>query len=464
MLADDGARGLELAHARAAALDDVERLGQEESPQRRVVPAEGLADSAQLFDRLAGLGRRSGPADARREPGGEDLRRGAVAGGGHGLARSRESPREVTFPRGGVGRLHERVDVRRIYVDRAGPLARPMHARVKRLRGLGLELRAPALDHTDRIVLRGRGPGADVGGALGRELAAGRLLEGGRAAPELDGPSEVGLTIVEVGEVAERTDAVGPLGEEELELVARVADAPEALLEDGRAAEPHGAQELALVGDAAQPVRTEGEVGRELFVVATSRDDRLDRLVGLLVFAVEGEDAAPRPLRRAQIAAPLEDASEALEGRGPPVVADADLDLLEGGDVGSVVPGDLGDALERAPSFEWVGIEPACLELRGDRPDRVASLLPQLREARSSCRRARQPRRATSVAFRCARASISLASPAASRAARSSCSTPARAAPSSHSAARSKRGAALPCSPEATRERAIETRAAARRC
>ena len=120
VIADQRSRRLELAHRRAPALHDVERLGQEKRAERRVRALDGLFDAREILDGAASLVRRARSAKAVLERAREELRRGAL---GRGLGRAHRALLRavgVARSRGGLCGLEEEVASRQVVHGLAG--------------------------------------------------------------------------------------------------------------------------------------------------------------------------------------------------------------------------------------------------------------------------------------------------------------------------------------------------------
>ena len=245
--------------------------------------------------------------------------------------------------------------------------------------------------HRGRRIARGqrRSSGPEL------ELAAfpGVGLEGRRPPPERRRASVLAATLEQVRQVPERARAAGPLGQQERELVARVLHATEALLEDRRATQANGAKHLLLLRLAAQAIGATRKMVRELVVLAALDDGRLDRLIGLLVLRIQGQDTLPSALARGGVAAALVRARQPLEHGDAPARADAHRDGLQGRDPRDVVARDLGHALERAPAFERLGVELARLRQRAHRSRLVSARFAPLGDLGPVVRARRRRRR-----------------------------------------------------------------------
>ena len=391
VIADDGARRLELLHARAAALHDVERLREEEGAQGVVVRAERFADARELLDGAARLVRSAGAAHTVLEASREQLRRRAIARGLRGALCAREGGPDVARARRRLRRLEQEVALRAfvdplalrdgvervaevvVGAERAGQLDAEVQC-------LGIEGAAPehrgGVTHRCLEVARRerRPPGAEL------ELVAlvRVALDGGGAAPQRRGPRVLPLAIEEIRQVPQGARVVGPLAQQERELVAGLAHAAEALLEDRRATQAHRPQHLPHPRVRAQSLRAARQVIHELVVAVPRDDEGLDGVVRLLVVGVQRQNAPPRSDRGVEVAPALVRPGEPLEHRDTPILAHTRCDLVESRHARLVVARELGDALERAPPVHRSGIELARLEERADRAGRVAARFPPL--------------------------------------------------------------------------------------
>jgi len=135
--------------------------------------------------------------------------------------------------------------------------------------------------------------------------------------PDRHGAGELLEPLVEVGEVAERADVVGGLLEHERQLGAGISGAAEALFEDGRATQTDGAKCFPGSGELCEPRGAALEMHGETRVVAERTDERLERVIGLLVVRVVKGHPAPDLFGLLELVARLERSREALEENDP---------------------------------------------------------------------------------------------------------------------------------------------------
>ena len=391
----DGAP-LEVSETRFPALRDVERLGAKEDRERVVVGAERLGHEIELREHLARLVRRARASQAILESAREELRRAARRRERGGFLRVIERGLRAARAGRGLRRLDEPIAA----LLRA--LGRRRGQRDERLRD-GLEVALLARELAEERQRPERTPAfrattlRAISSAAGRIARAPRRRRGATSniAPRARSrPSrasrgarytrhrarEVALSLEEIAEVAERALVVRPLGGDALELLGRLLQETEALLEDRRAPQAHDAQHLAAIGEARQPLGALREVIGEARVIVLAREQLLDREVGLFVVGSELEDAVPRGLDRREVARLLVRVREPAEHGGARVALHARLDLVERLRADRRVAGERGDALELAPALERARVEerrrPERLRGGGD----VAATLAKLRD------------------------------------------------------------------------------------
>ena len=239
---------------------------------------------ARSSNRAASLVRRACAPQTVLEGAGEELRRRSLRrrfGRAHGsLVRAMG----VSGPRRRLRRLQEKV------ASGEGIDGLPRGERLESVaevvvvapdaRDLDAQLECGAIHGVDRarshhVLQRGCGVARGERGAAGPQLELvalpGVALERRCPAPQRCRAPVLAAPLEQVREVPQRAGAARPLCEQEAELVARVLHTSEALLEDRRAAQPHGAKHLLLLRLPAQAIGASREVVRELVVLARAR-------------------------------------------------------------------------------------------------------------------------------------------------------------------------------------------------
>ena len=322
VIADDGARGLELAGSPRRSPCTTSSA----SASRNARSASSSGPSGSRIRVSSSMVRRASsgapaPAHAVLQPAREKLRRRALPRGvrraarpGRGRAsRLPRAPRPA--PLRGAGRcVCRRRSARR---DAMASSASPSSASAPSARATST--RSPSASRTHGVLAstrprapsptRDRPPPPTRGlpAARARPARPDRLSTAGRSAPERRRAGVLALAIEQIGQVAERPRVVGPLAQQQRELVARLAHAAEPLLEDGRASQADRPEHLARTRVGLRRSARTREVFDQLVVASARDDERLDGVIRLLVLGVErrarGSTRRPRPRGRRAVRA-----------------------------------------------------------------------------------------------------------------------------------------------------------------